>query len=73
MICGYDGTPPTIEEETEQISLPSMMLKCENGHEFPLIIAPWYFSLKELNCLCPVCKKPAVDGKWGGLLTLNGK
>jgi hypothetical protein len=45
--------------------LPMIKVKCEDGHEWDLVIAPWWFDIRDIQC--PECDKKAMAVKWKGL------
>ena len=47
------------------MSFPYALAECPNQHRWPLILAGWWFNLRDVRG--PQCDKKAVSMKWGGL------
>ena len=64
MICGRNAD---VSEDSKNLRFPALRLKCNNGHEWDIVIAPWYFNIDDMGRECSVCKGKAEVAKWGGM------
>ncbi len=48
---------------------PAITYKCAKGHEWDVIVAPWWFSLRDIKC--SRCERQAVQAKWKGVVDPN--
>ncbi len=51
--------------QNTKLGFPYALFECANKHRWPMLIAPWWFNLREVRC--PKCQKRAVAMKWGGV------
>lgn len=49
----------------QSIAIPYVIVECPNKHRWPLILAGWWFNVRDIQC--PKCDKKAVSMKWGGM------
>jgi hypothetical protein len=47
----------------------TIMCKCENGHEWQMLLPKYYFAIE--NCCCSECDMPVVSMKAGGPVTID--